>query len=782
MLPVNTLLQGRYLIVEQIGRGGMGAVYKATDTRLRSTVALKETLVGGELLLKAFEREAQLLAGLRHPSLPRVSDHFIDESGQFLVMEFIPGDDLATLLIKRGSPFPTLDVLRWGDQLLDALDYLHSRQPPVIHRDIKPQNMKLTDRGEIILLDFGLAKGAAMQTRLTGASSIFGYTPHYAPLEQIQGAGTDPRSDLYSLAATLYHLLTGQPPTDALTRAAAKINDDPDPLMPANLLNPDVPGAVASVLVRAMAQNPNQRHPNAAAMRTALRDSITGQLAPLVNSAGLTTRLDQSSMVIVAGAPEMQVSRPITQPNATPVVVASGTTMAPPATGTTLQQPTAGGLLKRPWFLAAVGGAIALLIALGLFLARGSGSATPAAQPTSNALIGLAATASATQPPTSAPALDATAIRQTVEAELTAIVTAQTAEALKRATDIAIARLLVNATDSAGTQTAIALTPTATPLPTEQPTATPLPTEQPTATAAPAAPTNTAAAAKTPRPTNTPGAKAPTPTSALAVVPTNSGVVLSVGSGGDLFKGTARKGTIDPAEGDGGSCIQGRVLAADGSRFNSFYVQVDNRGTKPAKHFYDSGNYKICGLGAGEWGVAVYAVNNTPTSPAEQAGHQVRVKLSGQPGEVFFVDFRAKQGFAPPTETPEPTAVPATPTPQAGPYDGQWSGKLSGKTAGDVDFNGTFRMEVRGNAVYRISIDGPSCLFETYPNFPNGKAIGGDSFALSGSPFNPKLGTDGSITYNINGSFSSTSKASGQLNANQNGGACAVATWSAAKQ
>src|SRR5215208_5457505 len=234
MLQPNTLLQGRYLILDQIGRGGMGAVYKATDTRLRSTIALKETLVGGEMLLKAFEREAQLLAGLRHPALPRVSDHFIDESGQFLVMEFIPGDDLATLLLKRGSPFPFGDVLRWGDQLLDALDYLHSRQPPVIHRDIKPQNAKLTDRGEIILLDFGLAKGAAAQmSRVTSTGSIFGYTPHYAPLEQIQGAGTGARSDLYSLAATLHHLLAGSPPPDALTRAAATINEIADPLAPA---------------------------------------------------------------------------------------------------------------------------------------------------------------------------------------------------------------------------------------------------------------------------------------------------------------------------------------------------------------------------------------------------------------------------------------------------------------------------------------------------------------------------------------------------------------------
>ena len=161
MLEPNQILQGRYRIIESIGRGGMGAVYKAMDTRLHAIVALKQTLVSGEAPRRAFEREAQLLAGLRHPALPKVSDHFVEEDGQFLVMEFIPGDDLGTLLSKRAGPFPVADVLRWADVLLDALEYLHGHTPPIIHRDIKPQNLKLTDRGEIILLDFGLAKGAA---------------------------------------------------------------------------------------------------------------------------------------------------------------------------------------------------------------------------------------------------------------------------------------------------------------------------------------------------------------------------------------------------------------------------------------------------------------------------------------------------------------------------------------------------------------------------------------------------------------------------------------------
>ena len=210
MLTPETVLQGRYRIVRPLGQGGMGTVYEAIDERLDSTVALKETLFADERLRKQFEREARLLARMHHQALPRVSDHFSEGDGQFLIMQFIPGDDLAEKSAQRGSPFPAAEVMTWADQLLDALDYLHTHEPPIVHRDIKPQNLKLTSRGQIILLDFGLAKGQASEiSRVTTSASIFGYTPNYAPLEQIQGLGTDARSDLYALAATLYHLVTG---------------------------------------------------------------------------------------------------------------------------------------------------------------------------------------------------------------------------------------------------------------------------------------------------------------------------------------------------------------------------------------------------------------------------------------------------------------------------------------------------------------------------------------------------------------------------------------------
>src|SRR2546423_4063389 len=135
MIAPNTVLQNRYQIIRQIGQGGMGAVYMARDQRLRSVVALKESFYTDMKMRRAFEREAELLANLHHPALPNVIDHFAEGDGQFLVMQFIPGEDLGEMEVK-GRLFSTEEVLRWGDQLLDALDYLHTQEPPILHRDI----------------------------------------------------------------------------------------------------------------------------------------------------------------------------------------------------------------------------------------------------------------------------------------------------------------------------------------------------------------------------------------------------------------------------------------------------------------------------------------------------------------------------------------------------------------------------------------------------------------------------------------------------------------------
>ncbi|HMG76726.1 MAG TPA: serine/threonine-protein kinase, partial [Pyrinomonadaceae bacterium] len=243
MLAPDAILQDRYRIIRQLGKGGMGAVYEAIDQRLDAVVALKETFSVDERLRRQFEQEARLLAQLHHPALPRVSDYFTEGGRAFLVMQFISGADLAEIISQQPGPFPRHQVIAWADQLLDALVYLHTRDRQIIHRDIKPHNLKVTANGQIALLDFGLAK--AQTTDVSGSNSstsIFGYTRRYSPLEQIQDQGTTPQSDIYALGATLYHLLTGVKPPDALARAAALVHSKSDPLLPAN----EVHGAVGS--------------------------------------------------------------------------------------------------------------------------------------------------------------------------------------------------------------------------------------------------------------------------------------------------------------------------------------------------------------------------------------------------------------------------------------------------------------------------------------------------------------------------------------------------------
>ena len=285
MLHPDTILQERYRVQRLLGRGGMGTVYEALDERLSRRVALKETGVETDELRRAFAREASLLANLQHPALLRVIDHFNEGTGQYIIMEFIPGEDLGKTLAERDRPFSSEEVLRWADQLLDALQYLHGHEPPVVHRDIKPSNLKLTAKGGIILLDFGLAKGTVGEmSSPVDSLSVSGYTPHYAALEQIQGERTSPRSDLYSLAATLYNLLTKQTPADALKRATAVINGEPDPLIPVNKIIPDLPGHVASTLMRALSLQPARRPESAASMRAELGGEARTAPSPVLNA------------------------------------------------------------------------------------------------------------------------------------------------------------------------------------------------------------------------------------------------------------------------------------------------------------------------------------------------------------------------------------------------------------------------------------------------------------------------------------------------------------------
>ncbi|HEY0408582.1 MAG TPA: serine/threonine-protein kinase, partial [Pyrinomonadaceae bacterium] len=288
MLHRNYFLHHRYRIIRPLGTGGFGHVYEALDDKLDSIVAIKERRANldSDKLRRAFEREAKLLANLRHPVLPKVTDHFFEGNGQFLVMEFIEGDDLSTLLAKRQRPFSIEQVLPWADDLLKALEYLHTRPEQVIHRDIKPGNIILTGEGEIFLLDFGLAKGSSEAPEMEQASSsVHGYTAAYAPLEQLNNSGTNEQSDLYSLGATLYHLLTGHPPKTASQRYKSQDLGERDPLIPPHETHARVPYPISLVVLQAMALNRRDRIASATAMRRALREAgLSAQAEQSVNT------------------------------------------------------------------------------------------------------------------------------------------------------------------------------------------------------------------------------------------------------------------------------------------------------------------------------------------------------------------------------------------------------------------------------------------------------------------------------------------------------------------
>jgi eukaryotic-like serine/threonine-protein kinase len=266
-LSPGSVLHDRYRIEGKLGKGGMGAVYLAFDQTLQLRVALKENLNLNPESERQFHREATLLASLRHPHLPRVTDHFILESQQYLVMDFIEGVDLHARAAE--SPPTVEEVLGWAQELGSALTYLHTRQPPVIHRDIKPANIKLQPDGRVVLVDFGIAKLFEQTQTTTGAR---GLTPGFSPPEQYGGARTDARSDEFSLAATIYNLLTARAPADSIERMLNK-----EQLIPARQINPGVPPHVDAALLRALSIDQEERFPDVASFCGALRGEMQAQ-------------------------------------------------------------------------------------------------------------------------------------------------------------------------------------------------------------------------------------------------------------------------------------------------------------------------------------------------------------------------------------------------------------------------------------------------------------------------------------------------------------------------
>ena len=265
-LTSGTLLNNRYRIVSILGQGGMGAVYRAVDEHLGVSVAVKENLYLSDEYARQFQREAAILGGLRQASLPRVRDYFtVPNQGQYLVMDFIEGEDLRSR-IERLRVLPEKDIILVGVLICDALTYLHTRKPPIVHRDIKPGNIKISPEGEAFLVDFGLAKVmTANQATVTGARAM---TPGFSPPEQYGTARTDPRTDIYSLGATLYAALTGMIAEDGLARATGK-----EELTPIRDLEPKVNRRLAGAVEKALELDPEDRYQTADDFRKALIDA-----------------------------------------------------------------------------------------------------------------------------------------------------------------------------------------------------------------------------------------------------------------------------------------------------------------------------------------------------------------------------------------------------------------------------------------------------------------------------------------------------------------------------
>ncbi|MBN2550250.1 MAG: protein kinase [Anaerolineales bacterium] len=312
-LTTGQIINNRYRIVSLLGQGGMGAVYRAWDLNLKMPIALKENLEASQEAQNQFSHEASILAHLSHPNLPRVMDYFsIPDQGQYLVMDFVEGEDLQSMLDRLGV-LPETQVLSWVAQICEALEYLHAQNPPIIHRDIKPANIKIRPDGRAMLVDFGIAKiyNASLATTV-GAKAV---TPGFSPPEQYGGGRTDVRSDIYSLGATLYTLLTGQVLPESVHRAAGSaIPSSP------RQINPQVSPMVESVVSRAIEVSSERRYQSARDLHQALTVPVTP--TPRPEPVAPTARVEQPIPAAPPVLPQYQEVQPAKKKNKfLPVIV-----------------------------------------------------------------------------------------------------------------------------------------------------------------------------------------------------------------------------------------------------------------------------------------------------------------------------------------------------------------------------------------------------------------------------------------------------------------------------
>lgn len=278
MLKKGQVLNNRYQVQAVLGEGGFGAVYKVWDENLQRHCAIKENLQLTPESQKQFRHEAIMLANLNHPHLVRVTDYFfISDRGPYLVMDYVDGNDLETILTNNGGPLPSKQALAWIRQVCDALIYIHNQNPPIIHRDIKPANIRITPQGNAVLVDFGLAK--VFDDGIKTTMGARGLTPHFAAPEQYGTGGTDAQSDIYSLGVTLYCLLTYRVPPDSVEIMVGNA----EPPQPAKAINRNIPDAISDAMQHAMQIRRTERYKSVSDFKDALGATQAGQFVRLAH-------------------------------------------------------------------------------------------------------------------------------------------------------------------------------------------------------------------------------------------------------------------------------------------------------------------------------------------------------------------------------------------------------------------------------------------------------------------------------------------------------------------
>ena len=333
MLKLGGKLHGRYTIEALLGEGGMGAVYRGFDTLFDRKVAIKESRLGNlpsideikqvddqtilhgskpsiltrEKALERFEREAKLLSGLRHANLPEIYDFFTLDFEGYIAMSFIEGRNFVQLVSDNKGPPAIETVQKYLDQIMNTLEFCHKKG--VIHRDIKPSNLLVTPRGKVFLVDFGIAKPTSLVSAAT-TTGARAFSPGYSPPEQYSGkGGTDARSDIFSLGAVIYFLLTGRDPIDALDQIAGEKLPAP------SLINPGVSPTLDTFIFTCMSLNKNERYADITVARTALLEKGSGAGSDRISSSPVSTTRSRKEATSAPPIPlPLPPSKPVTIP------------------------------------------------------------------------------------------------------------------------------------------------------------------------------------------------------------------------------------------------------------------------------------------------------------------------------------------------------------------------------------------------------------------------------------------------------------------------------------